>query len=160
MTLYEYIAVNNSSGANELLKNYGLRPTRSIDEIISRLKRIVRKYKKIALQDLTTIHPDKELLSSFTTNNISEKDFAYATGRTPGLPEEWVLPIEDGSGLNDEQASKVVEEIRDVKQQMLIDKLNRSKNELDKRIGNSQYGNSPVILLAIGFAVGYMIAKK
>jgi len=66
MTLYEYIAVNNSSGANELLKNYGLRPTRSIDEIISRLK----------------------------------------------------------------------------------------------RIGNSQYGNSPVILLAIGFAVGYMIAKK
>ena len=69
MTLYEYIAVNNSSGANELLKNYGLRPTRSIDEIISRLKRIVRKYKKIALQDLTTIHPDKELLSSFTTNN-------------------------------------------------------------------------------------------
>jgi|TARA_B100001094_G_scaffold275985_1_gene283903 hypothetical protein len=156
MTLYEYIAVNNSSGANELLKNYGLRPTRSIDEIISRLKRIVRKYKKIALQDLTTIHPDKELLSSFTTNNISEKDFAYATGRTPGLQE----PIEDGSGLNDEQASKVVEEIRDVKQQMLIDKLNRSKNELDKRIGNSQYGNSPVILLAIGFAVGYMIAKK
>ena len=43
---------------------------------------------------------------------------------------------------------------------MLVDKVNNSRNELDRRISNTQYGNSPVILLAIGFAVGYMIAKK
>mgnify|MGYP003643411385 FL=1 len=43
---------------------------------------------------------------------------------------------------------------------MLIDKLRGEKKDLDRRISNTQYGNSPVILLAIGFAVGYMIAKK
>jgi hypothetical protein len=63
MNLYEYIAVNNSLGANELLKNYGLKPTRSVKEIISRLKVIVRKYKKDALQDISTIHPDRSLLN-------------------------------------------------------------------------------------------------
>ena len=71
MNLYEYIAVNNSLGANELLKNYGLKPTRSINEIINRLKIIVRKYKKDALKDISAIHPDKELLSLFNSSNNS-----------------------------------------------------------------------------------------
>tara|TARA_R100000908_G_scaffold46476_1_gene22788 strand:- start:121 stop:576 length:456 start_codon:yes stop_codon:yes gene_type:complete len=151
MNLYEYIAVNNSLGANELLKNYGLKPTRSINEIINRLKIIVRKYKKDALKDISAIHPDKELLSLFNSSNIEEKNFAYATGRTPGFEE----PVEE-----DLQTNKVVDEIREVKEQMLKDKIINSRNELDRTIRSSQYGNSPVILLAIGFAVGYMIAKK
>ncbi|MDB9959991.1 hypothetical protein OAD75_06350 [Gammaproteobacteria bacterium] len=165
MNLYEYIAVNNSLGANELLKNYGLKPTRSIDEIINRLKIIVRKYKKDALQDISKIHPDKELISSFNSSNIEDKNFAYATGRTPNNAEYQIDRSNMPSGdLRDVEGRMehidALKKIAEVKEQMLVDKVNNSRNELDRRISNTQYGNSPVILLAIGFAVGYMIAKK
>jgi|TARA_R110000822_G_C15306035_1_gene492389 hypothetical protein len=164
MSLYEYIASNNSSGANELLKNYGFSSSRSIDEIIHRLKVIVRKYKKLALQDISEIHPDKELLSLFTTSNLADRDFAYATGRTPGFEEPIEVPdtsfVSNLKTLTEQQSNQVVKEIREVKEQILRDKINISKKELDSKIRNTQFGNSPVILLAVGFAVGYMIAKK
>tara|TARA_R110002126_G_scaffold109942_1_gene246938 strand:- start:305 stop:793 length:489 start_codon:yes stop_codon:yes gene_type:complete len=162
MNLYEYIAVNNSLGANELLKNYGLKPTRSVKEIISRLKVIVRKYKKDALQDISTIHPDRSLLNLFNSSDIKETNFANATGRTPSQSNV----IETGGSayanppLNDYNQKDVVRQIEEAKKEMLIDKLRGEKKDLDRRISNTQYGNSPVILLAIGFAVGYMIAKK
>ena len=52
MNLYTYIAHNNSSGANELLSNYGFQATNSISELIKRLKehwsKIDDKNKEIA----------------------------------------------------------------------------------------------------------------
>ncbi|MDA7669964.1 hypothetical protein N8587_01475 [Akkermansiaceae bacterium] len=158
MNLYEYIAVNNSLGANELLKNYGLKPTRSVKEIISRLKVIVRKYKKDALQDISTIHPDRSLLTLFNSSDIKETNFANATGRTPSQSNANGTPITPIN--NDYNQKDVVRQIEEAKKEMLIDKLRDEKKDLDRRISNTQYGNSPVILLAIGFAVGYMIAKK
>lgn len=158
MNLYEYIAVNNSLGANELLKNYGLKPTRSIEEIISRLKVIVRKYKKDALQDISTIHPDKNLLSLFNSSDIKETNFVNATGRTPSQTLDSSLGnLQTDHSYNQKD---VVRQIEEAKKEMLIDKLRDEKKDLDRRISNTQYGSSPVILLAIGFAVGYMIAKK
>ena len=47
MTLYEYIASNNPYKANDLLSGYGFEESDSISTIASRLKLLVRKYKKI-----------------------------------------------------------------------------------------------------------------
>jgi len=168
MNLYQYIAYNNSKGANELLKNYGFKATESIDKLIERLKIIVRKYKKVALQDISEIHPDKSLLSSFTKSITSDKEFAYATGRTPGFAElalETPTPFEEAPAspfAPSFDATKVVDEIKDVKKQILKDKLERSKNERERRMRklNSSMSTSPMLLLAVGFAVGYIIAKK
>ena len=66
MSLYTYIAENKPLEANRLLKNYGFSPTDRYSVLIDRLKQVVRKYKKVALQDLMDIHPDAELFSSFT----------------------------------------------------------------------------------------------
>mgnify|MGYP003110795778 CR=1 FL=1 len=172
MSLYEYIALNNSHGANDLLGNYGFKATDSIDKLIDRLKMIVRKYKKIALQDISEIHPDKDLLSSFTISNSSDKEFAYATGRTPGFEEPIVEvapeePTFEPPPKDPFVATEVIAEIKDVKKQILKDKVRREINERRRRrernrrtnhMGSMQ--NSPMLLLAVGFAVGYIIAKK
>ena len=92
MTLYDYIALNNPNDANQLLTNYGFDMSESYETISERLKAIVRKYKKVALQDISFIHPDAKLLKSFTTSSVPETEFAYAsgmsTGRTPGFVEQ------------------------------------------------------------------------
>ena len=172
MSLYEYIALNNSHGANDLLGNYGFKATDSIDKLIDRLKMIVRKYKKIALQDISEIHPDKDLLSSFTVSNSSDKEFAYATGRTPGFEEpiEEVKPEEptfEPPPKDPFVATEVIAEIKDVKKQILKDKVRReindrrSRRERNRRTYNmGSMQTSPMLLLAVGFAVGYIIAKK
>lgn len=172
MNLYQYIAHNNSSEANKLLSNYGFKATNSINELISRLKIIVRKYKKVALQDISEIHPDKSLLSAFTLSTTSEKEFSYATGRTPGFAEPVVVdppnfdpaaptPFVDvpQTGFD---AKEVVQEIQEVKKEILKEKLKRSRRERERRMMKMQssLGTSPVLLLAVGFAVGYIIAKK
>jgi len=179
MNLYQYIAHNNSSGANELLSNYGFQATKSINELIDRLKIIVRKYKKVALQDISEIHPDKSLLSAFTLSTSSDKEFSYATGRTPGFAEPVVveptpfepaaptpfIPTPAPTVIVSEpsfDASKVVEEIKGVKKDILKDKLKRSRRDRERRMMKMQssMGSSPILLLAVGFAVGYIIAKK
>jgi len=165
MSLYEYVAVNNSNGANTLLENYGFKATDNLNTLIDRLKIIVRKYKKTALQDISEIHPDKSLLSSFTKTEIHEKDFAYATGRTPAFEEPIV---ETPSNFEENKphpfdAEKVVAEIKDVKKQILKDKANRNRAELNRRMMNlnqAGMGNSAILMLAVGFAIGYVIGKK
>ena len=83
MTLYDYIASNNPYKANDLLGEYGFQESDSISTIASRLKMIVRKYKKIGLQELYKIHPDIKLFDSFGKSNEVEMNFVNATGRTP-----------------------------------------------------------------------------
>ena len=170
MNLYQYIAHNNSSGANKLLSNYGFKATNSVNELINRLKIIVRKYKKVALQDITEIHPDKSLLSAFTLSTTSDKEFSYATGRTPGFADPVVAeptpfepvapssfkPTSNNTGFD---AKEVVQEIQEVKKEILKDKLKRNRRDRDKRMMKMQ-STSPLLLLAVGFAVGYNIAKK
>lgn len=169
MNLYTYIAHNNSQGANELLSNYGFKATNSIKELISRLKIIVRKYKKVALQDISNIHPDKSLLESFTKSFTSDKDFAYATGRTPGFAEPEVAEptpfkpeapssFEPTSNTSNFDNNEIFQEIKEVKKEILREKVKRDRRARDKRMKAMQ--TSPLLLLAVGFAVGYIIAKK
>ena len=97
-------------------------------------------------------------MTLFNSSDIKETNFANATGRTPSQSNANGTPITPIN--NDYNQKDVVRQIEEAKKEMLIDKLRDEKKDLDRRISNTQYGNSPVILLAIGFAVGYMIAKK
>lgn len=173
MNIYNYIATNNSEGANDLLVNYGFKPTSNLNTLIERLKIIVRKYKKIALKDLTLIHPDKNLLEMFTTSTFDDKDFAYATGRTPGFvepvveepssfPKETPEPF-DNSAQNALDTAKVVEEIKSVKKQMVKEKLNSERRERNNRLlsmSSSSNNQQQYLMLAVGLIVGYIIGKK
>ena len=175
MNIYNYIATNNSEGANELLGNYGFTPTSNLNTLIERLKIIVRKYKKIALKDLTLIHPDKNLLEMFTTSTFDDKDFAYATGRTPGFvepvveepssfPKETPEPFDNTQQIQDTlNTAKVVEEIKAVKKQMVKEKLNSERRERNNRLlkmSSSSNNQQQYLMLAVGLIVGYIIGKK
>ena len=182
MNLYHYIANNNSTGANELLNNYGFAPTQDLDTLTERLKMIVRKYKKIALKDLTLIHPDKNLLEMFTTSSFDDKDFAYATGRTPGFvePEVEVVeaptfpievpePFESPTPDNTLDTAKVVDEIKAVKKQIVKDKINRERSQLNERnernnrllnMNNISANQKHLFMVGIAFVLGYLIGKR
>ena len=118
MNLYTYLAESKPREVNNLLKNYGFKKTNNFDVLISRLKQIVRKYKKVALQDILEIHPDMDLFSSFTKTDVPETEFAYATGRTPGFAEPIVAPPSNFVEKDNTNTEEVLAQIREVKKQI------------------------------------------
>lgn len=166
MTLYDYIALNNPNDANQLLTNYGFDMSKSYETISERLKAIVRKYKKVALQDISFIHPDKKLLNSFTTSNVPEAEFSYAngmsTGRTPGFVE---APIEkdnfkDERDIQMKETQKLLDEIKAVKKQAQYEKERRNSSNMHSNIGQMQLSQNNMLMLVVVFAIGYMIGNK
>tara|TARA_R110001592_G_scaffold20489_15_gene83114 strand:- start:7163 stop:7654 length:492 start_codon:yes stop_codon:yes gene_type:complete len=163
MSLYTYIAENNPTEANNLLNNYGFKQTDSYDELIVRLKTIVRKYKKVALQDIVEIHPDKKLINSFTKSEFSDKEFSYATGRTPGFAEPDVVPESNfEKPVSNTSTEDVLAQIKEVKEQVV---RNRSRGRNKKSKGNivgqrGMIGQTEFLMVAVAFALGYLIGKK
>ena len=171
MSLYHYIAENNFRGANELLKNYGFEQTSSLNTIIERLKLIVRKYKKTALRDLWGIHPDKGLWNTFTTSSFNDKDFAYATGRTPGFVDPVEETPEDSFEKTEEyvppqstlDTGKVVDEIHAVKKQIVKDKINRERRDMQNKLlslNNVSMNQKQLLMIGAAFLLGYLIGKR
>lgn len=167
MTLYDYIALNNPNDANQLLNNYGFGESNSVETISERLKAIVRKYKKVALQDISFIHPDKKLLNSFTTSNIPEAEFAYAngmaTGRTPGFAEPVQLPPDNFKEDREKELAetkKILDEIKAVKKQSLRDRDRRMASMGHMNLGQMQLSQNNMLMIAVAFAIGYMIGNK
>ena len=165
MTLYDYIALNNPNDANQLLNNYGFGESTSVETISERLKAIVRKYKKVALQDISFIHPDKKLLNSFTTSNIPETEFAYAngmaTGRTPGFAEPIQLPpdnFKEDKKKELEETQRILDEIKAVKKQSQRDRRMASMGHMN--LGQMQLSQNNMLMIAVAFAIGYMIGNK
>lgn len=166
MTLYDYIALNNPNDANQLLTNYGFDMSKSYETISERLKAIVRKYKKVALQDISFIHPDMKLLKSFTTTEVPEAEFSYAngmsTGRTPGFVE---APIEKESFQEDrnmqvKETQKLLDEIKAVKKQAQQERERRNNSHMQPNIGQMQLSQNNMLMLVVVFAIGYMIGNK
>ena len=184
MTIYDYIASKNPKGANELLSNYGFNETSSSSTLSTRLKAIVRKYKKLALQEISLIHPDTGLLSNFTTSTLEDSDFAYASGvRSPEFmsePEEEEIPVKDTGFVPTPPPpsafsiplptpppipQKVLDLIQDLKYQVKSNRDARKqseKREMDRlNLGNvSGFSQTNLLMCAVAFALGYMIAKK
>ena len=160
MNLYTYVAENNPKEANKLLSNYGFQKTNNYDVLISRLKEIVRKYKKVALQDIVGIHPDISLFNSFTKSATPETEFAYATGRTPGFAEPIVEPKSNFIEKDNTNTDEILAQIRDVKSQI---RANRKRNKpimQGNMVNQAGLSQSNVLMIAVAFALGYLIAKK
>ena len=163
MTLYDYIASNNPYKANDLLGEYGFQESDSISTIASRLKMIVRKYKKIGLQELYKIHPDIKLFDSFGKSNEVEMNFVNATGRTPEFinPDQVDEPIPTSSENTFTQER--FDELKRIQKDALKEVM-RMKRDMRKRrmsnMNNNQMNMNNMLMLGIVFAVGYMIGKK
>tara|TARA_A100001201_G_scaffold104718_1_gene89738 strand:- start:744 stop:1220 length:477 start_codon:yes stop_codon:yes gene_type:complete len=158
MSLYTYIAENNPQEANNLLTTYGYKITDSYRELISRLKEIVRVHKKVALQDLVKIHPDKSLFKAFEETNFTEKEFAYATGRTPGFAEPIVEPESNFEEVDNTNTKEVLDQIKEVKEQI---KRNRGRKRTNGNVvSTAGLGQSQLLMIGVAFAIGYIIGKK
>jgi hypothetical protein len=73
ITIYEYIASNRPMDAHLLLNNYGkYRKARSVKELESQLKRLVRDFGSDALEELAKIHPDKELIEQTIKSEVED----------------------------------------------------------------------------------------
>lgn len=68
ITLQEIVAMNNTPKAKALLVKYGYSPARSYDDLIKKLFRFTNEYKHEALEELSKIHPHKDLILSFNCN--------------------------------------------------------------------------------------------
>lgn len=79
ISLQELIAINNTPKAKALVVKYGYDPARNYDDLIYKLFRLTKDYKKEALKDLAELHPHKELILNYfqrpecTCHNQPEK---------------------------------------------------------------------------------------
>lgn len=62
ITLFDYVALKNPDGANELLHSYNFPPSNVCKQISSRLKQLVQANGHEALLAIGEIHPDKQLI--------------------------------------------------------------------------------------------------
>jgi len=166
MTIYDYIATSNPQDANVLLSNYGFENSEDIITISDRLKAIVRQYKRTALHDISSIHPDKDLISLFAPKKAEDINFSYATGRTPDFMEP---PIEEEGFVNDppppiEPVSapldeSVIEEIQKLQKEVKKDKASRI-SAMRKNSQLAQLNQTGLLMCAVAFAIGYMLGKN
>ena len=68
ITLYEYLAYNVPSECQDLLSRYDIPNAQNEDELTENLKQFVRVYKEDALEMLSEIHPDKDLIMDMANN--------------------------------------------------------------------------------------------
>jgi hypothetical protein len=62
ITLYDYLAYNVPNECQDLLMRYDIPTAQNEDELTENLKQFVRVYKEDALEQLSEIHPDKDLI--------------------------------------------------------------------------------------------------
>ena len=87
ITLYDYLAWNVPNEAMNLLERYDMPYAQNEDELVSNLKQFVRVYREEALEKLSEIHPDKDLIMqmvNFSTpyegNATDPNEFLNASG--------------------------------------------------------------------------------
>jgi hypothetical protein len=62
MTLYDYCAIKNPSGAANVVKSYGIKPSkRHPKELATQLAVCVKRYGDEALERISDVHPDLSL---------------------------------------------------------------------------------------------------
>ena len=62
ITLYDYLAYNVPNECQDLLSRYDIPNAQNEDELTENLKQFVRVYREDALEQLSEIHPDKDLI--------------------------------------------------------------------------------------------------
>lgn len=65
ISLQEVIAFNNTPKAKALVVRYGYNPPRNHGELIETITQFIRDYREEALEELSNIHPDRDLILKF-----------------------------------------------------------------------------------------------
>ena len=113
ISFYDYVASNNPQGVEKLIAQFGEYPrTRSKRELSVFLKDIVRKNGDVALKGIASIHPDKELIDTATTEEFENacgcQSFSTFDGQTfvdaSGCEQHNQYVGADGSEENNEVA--------------------------------------------------------
>lgn len=60
--LYEYVATNNSKGAAEVIKHFGLRPPQSMDDVLRGLRHVQSRFGEKGVLEIAKAHPDRQLI--------------------------------------------------------------------------------------------------
>lgn len=64
--IYPYVASENFIGSQNWVRNHGLRPAGNVDALAEQMQYVVDQRGESALDDLKTIHPDKDLFSPYS----------------------------------------------------------------------------------------------
>ena len=85
ITLYDYLANNVPNECIQLLNDYEYPSSENELELVEDLKSFVRAYGHEALEELGTIHPDRDLISTLADASTpyegkKDSDFINATG--------------------------------------------------------------------------------
>jgi|TARA_R110000764_G_scaffold17676_2_gene48459 hypothetical protein len=85
ITLYDYLAYNVPDDCQDILARYDIPEAQSFEELTDNVKGFVRAYGKEALEELATIHPDKELIATLTSfatpfEGKADGDYLNASG--------------------------------------------------------------------------------
>ena len=87
ITLYEYLAYNVPNECQDLLSRYDIPNAQNEEELTSNLKQFVRVYREDALEQLSEIHPDKDLImqmaelaTPYEGKQVDANEFLNASG--------------------------------------------------------------------------------
>jgi len=65
ISLQELIALNNTQGAKNIIKKYGLKPAKNYDELVKKLFYLTKQEGEEALKELANLHPHKDLILNY-----------------------------------------------------------------------------------------------
>ena len=73
ISLQELIALNNTQKAKKLLLNYGYKPARNYNDLVTKLFILTKEHREDALKDLADLHPHKDLILNYFCAGNEEK---------------------------------------------------------------------------------------
>ena len=73
ISLQELIALNNTQKAKKLLLNYGYKPARNYNDLVTKLFILTKEHREDALKDLAELHPHKDLILNYFCASKEEK---------------------------------------------------------------------------------------
>ena len=65
ISLQELVALNNTAQSKKLIVQYGYKPARNYNDLISKMYRFTKDYREDALKELANIHPHKDLIMNY-----------------------------------------------------------------------------------------------
>ena len=65
ISLQELVALNSTPQSKKLIVQYGYKPARNYNDLISKLYRFTKDYREDALKELANIHPHKDLIMNY-----------------------------------------------------------------------------------------------
>lgn len=83
ISLQELVALNNTAQSKKLIVQYGYKPARNYNDLISKMYRFTKDYREDALKELANIHPHKDLIMNyFCVANNEPKSNADGDNKT------------------------------------------------------------------------------